>query len=98
MNYTPRHLYGKDKAYAKRKGVPFLLTFEEWLAFWGEDLAKRGPRGLQMLRVNLAYGYEVTNIRKGYARESLKYKNRRQSKEKPLEMGWVEIVLDQLHK
>lgn len=43
----PRHKFRVAKADAKRRGIPFLFTFEEWWEFWGQDdrWSRRGRGG-----------------------------------------------------
>lgn len=58
--------YIRQKNHAKKRGIEFKLTKQEWLDFWGEDLNKRG-RGagkLQMCRVGDKGCYEIGNIYK----------------------------------
>lgn len=62
-----RKAYAAQKATARRRGIDFRLTFEEWLAFWGDDIDKRG-RGtfdLQMQRPADTGPYALGNIVKG---------------------------------
>lgn len=49
---------------AKRRGIEFLLTFDEWLAFWGDDLDKRGKGDsrLCMSRNGDAGPYVIGNV------------------------------------
>lgn len=41
---TPRGRYAEQKRHALRRGVPFLLTFDEWWAIWAKSkkYVKRG--------------------------------------------------------
>ena len=34
--------YDNAKSCATRRGIPFLFTFVEWVAWWGDDIARRG--------------------------------------------------------
>lgn len=62
-----REAYRAQKRNAKTRGIEFLLTFEEWLEWWGDDLDKRGvgPNDLQMQRPADTGPYALGNIRKG---------------------------------
>jgi len=57
---------------SKQRGVEFNLTFEEWVAFWGDDFDKRGtaPHKLQMGRYGDTGAYEVGNIYKATKAEN----------------------------
>lgn len=62
-----RQAFNSCKSDAKRRGVPFLLTFEEWLSIWRKSgkLSKRGKhRGqYQMARFGDRGPYKVSNVR-----------------------------------
>ena len=62
-----RSAYLSQKSNAKRRGIEFHLTFEQWMEFWGDDLARRGPGRyeLGMQRPCDSGPYAVGNIRKG---------------------------------
>lgn len=47
--------FGRHKANAKRRGIPFEFTYEQWLAWWELELGKRGPRARRGVR-RLNYG------------------------------------------
>jgi hypothetical protein len=51
---------------AKRRGVEFKLSYEEWLEFWGDDLDLRGrdDHQLCMARYGDTGAYEIGNIKK----------------------------------
>jgi hypothetical protein len=59
--------YRNQKAAAKKRGIPFLLTFEEWRDIWDTSgkLEQRGRRRGQyvMARFNDQGAYEVGNVR-----------------------------------
>jgi len=61
-----RYKFGCHKGDAKRRGIPFLLTFEDWLDIWTKSgrLEKRGHgRGRYvMARFGDRGGYEVGNV------------------------------------
>lgn len=66
--------YRSQRGGARRRGIAFKLTFEEWLRWWGEDIERRG-RGecdLQMQRIADAGAYELGSIKKGTPRENHK--------------------------
>jgi len=57
----------QQKYRAADRGIPFLLTYEEWRAWWVDELAKRpgsfrGRRGLQMCRHGDTGPYSLDNI------------------------------------
>lgn len=60
--------YRTQKSVAKRRGIEWKLTFEQWLAWWGSDLSNRGTgkNKLQMQRLHDKGAYEIGNIVKGY--------------------------------
>jgi hypothetical protein len=60
--------YHIQKRGAKRRGIEWQLTFEEWIDWWGNDIHKRGAGfdKLQMQRVADKGPYALGNIRKGY--------------------------------
>jgi len=66
--------YTTHKHGAKARGVPFLLTFDEWCAIWRESgkFAQRGHRGDQyvMARFGDVGPYAVGNVRIITAREN----------------------------
>jgi hypothetical protein len=67
-----RIAYASQKANAARRGIEFLLTFQEWCEFWGEDIEKRGvgPNDLQMQRYADTGPYALGNIKKGTPKEN----------------------------
>ena len=74
MNESADRLYKSQKANAAKRGIEWKFTFEEWLAFWGDDLHKRG-RGhdrLCMMRFSDSGPYSPENTRKGYARDNMR--------------------------
>ena len=72
MKANPKRQYTQQKAGAKRRGIEFLLTFEQWLEWWGNDLERRGTGefDLQMCRKLDAGPYSLENIYKGTASEN----------------------------
>lgn len=74
-----RQVYWRQKTHAKRRGIAFKLTFQQWILWWGPDIWKRG-RGdgkLQMCRKGDTGAYELGNIYKATCNEnsSEKFKN-----------------------
>lgn len=57
--------YAQQKRHAARRGIPFDLTYSQWLEVWGDKIARRG-RGkdnLVMCRTRDEGGYSVGNVR-----------------------------------
>ncbi len=67
-----RQKFHAQRGQAKRRGIEWQLTFEQWFQWWGEDLDKRGPRAwqLSMQRVGDAGPYALGNIRKGTPKDN----------------------------
>lgn len=59
--------FHSQKAGAKRRGVAWELTFDQWLAWWGTDIELRGTGhgNLQMQRYGDTGPYALGNIKKG---------------------------------
>lgn len=59
-----RRLYAGHKSGAKRRGIGFELTFEQWMGIWGDKLSQRGRRmdQLGMCRINDEGPYAVGNV------------------------------------
>jgi hypothetical protein len=55
-----------QRANAKKRGIPFLFTYEEWLEWWGEDINKRGCNAgdLVMARHGDVGPYQLGNVYK----------------------------------
>lgn len=66
--------YFGQKSAAARRGIEWKFTFETWLAFWGDDITRRGPRHDQlcMQRFGDSGPYSPDNVKKGYAMENAK--------------------------
>ncbi len=62
-----RQRFSQQRAGAKRRGIEWRLTFDQWLEWWGDDLDRRGRASwqLQMQRFHDRGAYELGNIRKG---------------------------------
>lgn len=59
----PLGRYNGHKSNAKRRGVDFRFTFEEWWEIWKPHWKERGLGGLVMCRHNDQGAYEVGNVR-----------------------------------
>jgi hypothetical protein len=57
---------------AKRRGIGWELTFEQWLEWWGDDLSQRGvgPGKLSMQRIRDTGPYALGNIEKGTQKQN----------------------------
>lgn len=64
--------YNSQKRNAQRRGIEFRLSFEQWLAFWGDDIDRLGSGecDLQMQRVADRGAYELGNIKKGTPKQN----------------------------
>ena len=74
MKRDYKQQYNQQKAGAKKRGIEWQLSFDEWLEFWGEDIDKRG-RGhdqLCMQRFHDQGPYHPSNVKKGYAKQNMK--------------------------
>lgn len=61
---APRAKYSDQMVAAKLRGIPWELTFADWLTWWGDDLPRRGRKGadLCMARVGDTGPYRIGNI------------------------------------
>ncbi len=61
-----RSAFLQQRSGAKTRGIEFLLTFEEWITWWGSDFNKRGKGKDKfcMCRTNDEGAYELGNIYK----------------------------------
>lgn len=61
-----RQAYRNQKKLAIKRGITWEFTFDEWLAWWGDDIAKRGTHlgSLCMARYNDTGPYAEWNVRK----------------------------------
>jgi len=77
---TPVGKYNAHKQDAKRRGIPFLLTFEEWNGLWQASgkWAERGCRKDQyvMARFGDQGAYEIGNVRICPVRENMAERNK----------------------
>ena len=63
-NDTPKGKYVNHKYRARGRGIPFLLTFEEWWGLWKYYWhMKDGTGNLHMCRTGDEGGYELGNVR-----------------------------------
>lgn len=61
---TPKGKYSKHKTSARRRGIPFLLTFDEWWGVWEPHWHLLDGKGnLHMCRAADVGGYELGNVR-----------------------------------
>lgn len=69
---TPKMKYLQHKRNAASRGLEFTLTFDEWLAIWGDKLERRGsaPDDFQMCRTGDRGGYTPGNVRIATAAEN----------------------------
>ena len=69
---TARLRYSAQKNGARRRGIEWKFTFEQWLEWWGEDLDHRGCARdkLQMQRKLDRGAYEPGNCVKGYPKDN----------------------------
>ncbi len=62
-----RKAYGRQKCHAEKRGIEFLLSFDEWLTIWAESghVADRGRRRHQyvMARLGDVGSYKVGNVK-----------------------------------
>ena len=63
----------RQRSGAKQRGIGWNLTYEQWIEWWGDDIARRGQgyNQLQMQRPADSGPYEIGNIRKGTPRENI---------------------------
>ena len=72
-----RRAYIAHKSTAKKRGIEFLLTFEEWCDWWGDDFAERGNTTgkLVMARFGDKGPYAIGNIKKITCNENMSEAN-----------------------
>lgn len=65
--------YRTQRNSARRRGIPFRLTFEEWMRIWEESgkWEHRGVNGYVMCRNGDWGGYEAGNVRIDHASKNL---------------------------
>jgi len=66
MMKTMKKAYIQQKGDAKKRGIEFKLTFEDWSNWWGADFVNRGVGAdkLVMARIGDVGAYELSNIKK----------------------------------
>lgn len=70
-----KRAFYRQRSQAKQRGIDFLLTLEEWLEWWGDDLPRRG-RGkgkLVMCRHDDVGAYELGNIYKAENADNVRH-------------------------
>ena len=67
---------------ARSRRIEWCLTFEEWLAWWGDDIGRRGrgKNNLQMQRLGDTGPYALGNIVKGTPKENTATANKQKTK------------------
>ena len=61
---SPKGRFYQHRCNAQQRGVPFTLTFEEWINLWGDKYEKRGCKEGEyvMCRQGDVGAYEVGNV------------------------------------
>lgn len=81
--------YDQQRRNAKRRGIPFLLTYKQWLRIWQDSghLHERGPKSHQyvMARLGDVGPYAVGNVKIVTAAEN--HKSKRLSAEARAKIG-----------
>lgn len=76
---TPRGKFIDHKQRARQRGVPFLLTFDDWFEIWREsgkwDERGRDEGGYVMRRINDAGAYAKGNVYIGLHAENVAERN-----------------------
>lgn len=69
---TPWGKFRTQKSQAKRRGIEWNFTFEQWIEWWGEDFDRRGrgPNDLVMARFGDTGPYSPENVRKATVAEN----------------------------
>jgi hypothetical protein len=74
-----RYAFLDQRCNAKKRGIPFEFSFEEWVEWWGEDINRRGCNadGLVMARYGDDGPYQPDNVYKSKASDNcrLSYEN-----------------------
>ena len=70
MNYKDK--YRDHKFRAKKRGLDFHFTYEEWIEWWGKDIVRRGNRkgNLVMSRYGDVGPYHPDNVFKNTAEQN----------------------------
>jgi len=74
---TIKEKYNQQRRHCRQRGIEFQFTYEEWLAWWGEDIVNRGrQRGqLVMARHGDTGPYHPDNVRKATCSDNIKESN-----------------------
>lgn len=61
-----KQIFSSARSKARRAGVSWNLSFDEWLEWWGKDLDKmgRGQNDLRMVRISESEPFSLENLRK----------------------------------
>ena len=75
---SPRGRFNVQRQHAQQRGIPWELTFEQWVAWWGDDYAQRGRRAddLVMARHGDVGPYALGNIYKATQAQNRKDSSR----------------------
>lgn len=67
-----RQAYHSQKSHAEDRGIEWQFTYATWLAWWGDDLPRRGTGrdNLQMQRIADSGPYHPDNVRKGVPQQN----------------------------
>lgn len=62
---TPKGQYIQQRSNAAKRGIPFTLTFDQWLTIWGDKLRRRGRCAscLVMARSGDSGPYAIGNVK-----------------------------------
>ena len=76
------HRFWSARQHAKRRGIDFQFTGDEWITWWGDDFHKRGRSmdSLQMCRYNDTGPYHPDNVYKATTQQNLRDQGDRLSK------------------
>lgn len=93
--------FASQKNGAKSRGIEWQLTFQEWLDWWGDDIARRGSGHdcLQMQRYGDQGPYAIGNIKKGHPRDNTStwvrvQKNKKSNKAKLEHEQWLDALMN----
>jgi DNA-binding NtrC family response regulator len=64
-------MYSSQRSHAKRRGIEFKLTFEEWRSIWAPHLDRKKADNLVMCRYSDKGAYETGNVRIASQKENL---------------------------
>lgn len=92
--------FHNQKSSAKRRGIGWELTFEQWVKWWGDDIDRRGGGhdSLQMQRIANSGPYSLDNIRKGFPMDNSRtwarvHANRRAQKAKDAHQQFLDALI-----